>query len=216
MDWHWARNSIKYRLPSVNKAGCSSSSWSITSETPENCHRKDHLHVDVQRHLMGIQRQWKRMRIQCSTRFSMCEEIFHQEKGHSSDLDQTWSGILSVKIVHKVNGTESLNKWWWNSQKADTQVSVTPGVCVKERRYTWCSTRQNRSSKREYHMAWNAWKRCCKKVDFKVNILQVFTIDFSEIQFIVNLNSQSDGQNNSAKSWMNLRKKTIHTNSFQR
>ena len=29
----------------------------------------------------------------------------------------------------------------------------------------------------------------------KVNILQVFTIDFSEIQFIVNHNSQSDGQN---------------------
>ena len=29
----------------------------------------------------------------------------------------------------------------------------------------------------------------------KVNILQEFTIDFSEIQFIVNHNSQSDGQN---------------------
>ena len=28
----------------------------------------------------------------------------------------------------------------------------------------------------------------------KVNILQVFTIDISEIQFIVNCNSQSDGQ----------------------
>ena len=61
----------------------------------------------------------------------------------------------------------------------------------------------------------------------KVNILQVFTIDFSEIQSIVNHNSQSDGQNNSAKRWMNLQKKTIHiislqqikiirTNSFQR
>ena len=44
----------------------------------------------------------------------------------------------------------------------------------------------------------------------KVNILQVFTIDFSEIQFIVNHKSHSDGQNNSAKSGMNLRKKTIH------
>ena len=44
----------------------------------------------------------------------------------------------------------------------------------------------------------------------KVNIFQVFTIDFSEIQFIVNDNSQSDGQNKSAKSGMNLRKKTIH------
>ena len=34
----------------------------------------------------------------------------------------------------------------------------------------------------------------------KVDILQVFTIDSSEIQFIVNHNSQSDGQNKSAKS----------------
>ena len=38
----------------------------------------------------------------------------------------------------------------------------------------------------------------------KVNILQVFTIDFSEIQFIVNPISQSDGQNKSAKSGYKL------------
>ena len=42
----------------------------------------------------------------------------------------------------------------------------------------------------------------------KVNILQVFTIDFSEVQFIVNHNSQSDGQNKSAKSGMNLRRRS--------
>ena len=50
----------------------------------------------------------------------------------------------------------------------------------------------------------------------KVNLLQVFTIDSSEIQFVVNHNSQSDGQHKSAKSGMNLQKKTIHTNSLQR
>ena len=50
----------------------------------------------------------------------------------------------------------------------------------------------------------------------KVNILQVFTTDFSEIQFIVNHNSQSDGQNKSAKSGMNLHKKTIHIVSHSR
>ena len=49
-----------------------------------------------------------------------------------------------------------------------------------------------------------------------VNILQVFTIDFSEIQFIVNHNSQWDGKNKSAKSGMNLHKKTIHIISLQR
>ena len=50
----------------------------------------------------------------------------------------------------------------------------------------------------------------------QVDILQVFTIDFSEIQSIVNHNSQSDGQNKSAKSGMNLHKKTIHIISLQR
>ena len=30
------------------------------------------------------------------------------------------NGILSVKTVHKVNGTK-WQKWWWHSQKADTQ-----------------------------------------------------------------------------------------------
>ena len=40
----------------------------------------------------------------------------------------------------------------------------------------------------------------------KVNVLQASTIDFSQIQFIVNHNSQSDGQNTGAKSGMNLRK----------
>ena len=49
-----------------------------------------------------------------------------------------------------------------------------------------------------------------RKSTLKVNILQVFTFDFSGIQFIVNHNSQSDGQNKSAKSGMNLQKKN-HT-----
>ena len=55
-----------------------------------------------------------------------------------------------------------------------------------------------------------------RKWTLKVDILQVFTIDFSEIQFIVNHNSQSDGQNKSSKSGMNLHKKTIHIISPQR
>ena len=55
-----------------------------------------------------------------------------------------------------------------------------------------------------------------RKLTLKVNILQVFTIDFSEIQFIVNHNSQSDGQNKSAKSGTNLQKETTHIFSLQR
>ena len=40
----------------------------------------------------------------------------------------------------------------------------------------------------------------------KVNIIEVLTMDFSEIQFFVNHNSQSNGQNKSAKNDMNLEK----------
>ena len=47
-----------------------------------------------------------------------------------------------------------------------------------------------------------------RKSTLKVNILQVFTIDFSEIVFIVNHNSKLAGQRRSAKSGMNLQKKT--------
>ena len=47
-----------------------------------------------------------------------------------------------------------------------------------------------------------------RKLTLKVDILQVFTIDFSEIQFIVNHNWQSDGQNKRANRWTNLQKKT--------
>ena len=54
------------------------------------------------------------------------------------------------------------------------------------------------------------------KLALKEDILQVFTIDFWEIQFIVNHNSQSDGRNKSAKRWTNLQKKTIRIISLQR
>ena len=47
-------------------------------ETPE-FHRKNNLHVDVQRHLMEIMRQCKRMRVKCLTRFSVCKKILEQD-----------------------------------------------------------------------------------------------------------------------------------------
>ena len=60
------------------------------------------------------------------------------------------------------------------------------------------------------------WKTSESGVSLKdKNILQVFTIDFPEIQFYrESQNSQSDGQNKCAKSGMNLRKKIIHINSL--
>ena len=39
-------------------------------------YRTDHLHVDVQRHLMEISRQWTGMWIKRQPRFYLCEKIF--------------------------------------------------------------------------------------------------------------------------------------------
>ena len=55
-----------------------------------------------------------------------------------------------------------------------------------------------------------------RKLTLKVDILQVFTIESSDIHFIVNHNSQSGGQNEIVKRWTNLQKKTIHIISLQR
>ena len=43
------------------------------------------------------------------TSFLFMLEDFHQEDGHSSDLDQKRSCILLILTDHKENGTESLN-----------------------------------------------------------------------------------------------------------
>ena len=40
-----------------------------------------------------------------------------------------------------------------------------PGLRDKERRYPWCAQHPKTEVQREHHLAWNAWKRCCKKVD---------------------------------------------------
>ena len=58
--------------------------------------------------------------------------------------------------------------------------------------------------------------RDAKELTLKEDILQAFTIDFSEIQFIVNHSSQLDGQNKSAKRWTNLQNKIIRIISPQR
>ena len=53
---------------------------------------------------------------------------------------------------------------------------------------------------KEYHIAWNAWKRCCKKVDSQGGHSTGIHDRFLRNPVIVNHNSQSDGQNKSAKS----------------
>ena len=56
----------------------SSQTFTVESkcETSKNSFKKNHLHVDVQRHLMGTKRQQDRMRVKCWTRFSTCKKIW--------------------------------------------------------------------------------------------------------------------------------------------
>ena len=69
---------------------------------------------------------------------------------------------------------------------------------------------------REYHLAWNAWKRCCKKVDSQgehfTGIHDRFLRNpvYRESQLAIGWTEQS------AKSGMNLQKKTIQNISLQR
>ena len=92
----------------------------------------DHLHVDVQRHLRGILRQWTGMRIKRQTHFDLCEKIFTKKMV----IPRTWIRkelvFLVIKANHEENGTESQSWWWWNSVKADTQSSDPRVHCSKE------------------------------------------------------------------------------------
>ena len=64
--------------------------------------------------------------------FLNLQEDLEQENGHFSVLVQRKSGILSVKIVHKVNGTKWQKRWWWHSQKGNTQSSDPRVHCPEE------------------------------------------------------------------------------------
>ena len=61
------------------------------------------------------------------------QKDFQQDIGHSTDLDQKESDILLTTKDHKENGTKSLNWWWPNSEKADTQFSEPRVHCLEER-----------------------------------------------------------------------------------
>ena len=66
------------------------------------------------------------------TSFLNMQEEFHQEDGHSSDLDQERSGILLMKANHKRMRQSRRADDVKNSTKADTQSSVPRVRCLEE------------------------------------------------------------------------------------
>ena len=83
--------------------------------------RTNYRHVDVQWHHMVSYRFEVNANASLVSLFA--KKIFQLDVGHSSDLDQKRSGILLTTKDHEENGTQSLNWWWSDSEKADTQSS---------------------------------------------------------------------------------------------
>ena len=110
-------------------------------------------------------------------------------------------GILYCTCGQCLIDSESRRKF----DKLRLDALSIPRYVIKKRR-----SHGARHGKNEVQKNTMRGRDAARKLTLKVNILHVFTIDFSEIQFIVNHNSQSDGQNHSAKSWTNLQEKTIH------
>ena len=179
----------------------------------ENHPHREALHADLQQNNVynPFSKNSKAMiRELCNVElFELCETI---SKVQCSHCLLYWNqGIVYCTCGQCLIDSESRRKF--NKLRLDA-LSIPNYVITKG--HTHGARHGKTEVQKEYHLAWNAWKRCFKKVDSQGELLQVFTIDFSEIQFIFNHNSQSDGQNKSAGGGMNLQKKTIHISSLQR
>ena len=82
-NWWWANLGSSGIFPRIHYIAAQSQSSRVTVEIGSNTrelYRTSYLHVDVQRHLMGNERQQERMRGKCSTRLSLCKEIRSRTK----------------------------------------------------------------------------------------------------------------------------------------
>ena len=75
------------------------------------------------------QKTMKKNAYQMPISFLYMQRDLENDNGHSLVLVLRRSGTLSVKTVHKEYGTILLQGCWWNSQKADVQVSAILGHC---------------------------------------------------------------------------------------
>ena len=75
------------------------------------------------------QEAMKKNACQMPISFLFLQEDLEKDNGHSLVLVLRKSGTLSVKTVHKENGTIWRKGCCWNSQKADVQFSVLQVHC---------------------------------------------------------------------------------------
>ena len=77
-NWWWSNGTRVEYFPMILHIAALQQSPRVpvkNERKPKKIYRKDHLHVDVQRHLMGISRQWTGMRIERQARFYLCDKI---------------------------------------------------------------------------------------------------------------------------------------------
>ena len=135
--------------------------------------------------------------------FELCETIPKVQCSHC--LLYCKQGIVNCTCGQCLFDSESRRKFY----KRRLDAHSIPHYVIKKGRCH--GARHGKTNEQiEYRMARMRGRDAATKLTQKVNISQVFTIDFSEIQFVANHNSQSDGQNKSAKSGTNSQKKTIH------
>ena len=89
-------------------------------------YRTDHLHVDVQRHLMGIKGQRERMRIKCSNRFSHCKKIFRR----TMVIPRTW--IRKEKVLYSRIQSRRRMGQSCGADDVDTCRKQTPSLPIHE------------------------------------------------------------------------------------
>ena len=214
---HKEEHKIDFRVPGLSHAVVKEAEHLRVQELVqriENHHHRAALHADLQQNSVTnpFSKNSKEMIRELGNveLFELCETT---PKVQCSQCLLYWNqGFVYCTCGQCLICSESRRKF--NKLRLDA-ISI-PDYAIKKGA-THGARHGKTEVQREYHLASNAWKRCCKKVDSQgEHFTGVFTIDFSEIQFIVNHNSQSDGQNKSEKSGMNLQKKTIHTNSLQK
>ena len=116
-SWRWANGIRVEYFPRIQYVAAQWRSQKFIVEIrrdTRNFHRQDCIHLHVQRHLMVIERQQERMQVICATLFSICQKIWSRTMVISWSWFREKSGILSVQIVHKVNGT--------NDRKDDVKI----------------------------------------------------------------------------------------------
>ena len=109
-------------------------------ETPEKFHRKNSIHVEVQRHFLCNKKAMKKNVWQMLDSYLCMKGCLLQDNGHSLVLVVRRSGTLSKKTVHMESGTKLRQGCCWTLQKADVPFSVLHVSIVQmstQKQRTW-------------------------------------------------------------------------------